>query len=285
MSCEGCASRGNCSKEKGGGCSLKENPHNHIKRIVAVMSGKGGVGKSTISVMLAKAMAAQGLKVGILDADITGPSIPRMMGLEDQKAFANQEGEILPVCGEDGIKIMSLNYLLQDENEPVVWRGPVITGVLKQFFTDVYWGDLDVLFIDMPPGTGDVALTILQEFPVSGVVMISTPQPMVSMIVTKAIRMCRLMKIKVFGVVENMAYLNCPNCSEKIMFYNEEELNQFIEQNEVKLYGTLPQTDLIRNVNIYDSFNLQQQNELNGFFREIAAELEKDMNLTGENNA
>ncbi|MCF0260677.1 MAG: Mrp/NBP35 family ATP-binding protein, partial [Erysipelotrichaceae bacterium] len=217
MSCEGCASRGNCSKQNSGGCSLQMNPHNKIKRIVAVMSGKGGVGKSTVSVMMAKAMAAQGLKVGIMDADITGPSIPRLMGLENEKAFANSEGEILPVSGDDGIKIMSLNYLLPDENDPVVWRGPVITGVLKQFFTDVYWGELDVLFIDMPPGTGDVALTILQEFPVSGVVMVSTPQPMVSMIVTKAIRMCRLMNIKIYGVVENMAYLNCPNCSEKIM--------------------------------------------------------------------
>ena len=249
------------------------------------MSGKGGVGKSTVSVMLAKAMADQGLKVGIMDADITGPSIPRLMGLENEKAFANTEGEILPVSGDDGIKIMSLNYLLPDENDPVVWRGPVITGVLKQFFSDVYWGELDVLFIDMPPGTGDVALTILQEFPVSGVVMVSTPQPMVSMIVTKAIRMCRLMNIKVYGVVENMAYLNCPNCSEKIMFYNEDELNEFIASNEVKLYGTLPQADLIRNVNVYDSFNLKQQEELKSYFSQIACELEKDMDLRSGANA
>ncbi|MCF0259377.1 MAG: Mrp/NBP35 family ATP-binding protein [Erysipelotrichaceae bacterium] len=285
MSCEGCASRGNCSKQKSGGCSLTMNPHNTIKRIVGVMSGKGGVGKSTVSVMLAKAMADQGLKVGIMDADITGPSIPRLMGLENEKAFANTEGEILPVSGDDGIKIMSLNYLLPDENDPVVWRGPVITGVLKQFFSDVYWGELDVLFIDMPPGTGDVALTILQEFPVSGVVMVSTPQPMVSMIVTKAIRMCRLMNIKVYGVVENMAYLNCPNCSEKIMFYNEDELNEFIASNEVKLYGTLPQADLIRNVNVYDSFNLKQQEELKSYFSQIACELEKDMDLRSGANA
>ena len=137
----------------------------------------------------------------------------------------------------------------------------------------------------MPPGTGDVALTILQEFPVSGVVMVSTPQPMVSMIVTKAIRMCRLMNIKVYGVVENMAYLNCPNCSEKIMFYNEDELNEFIASNEVKLYGTLPQADLIRNVNVYDSFNLKQQEELKSYFSQIACELEKDMDLRSGANA
>lgn len=277
MSCEGCPSKGKCSKDAAS-CSVQPNPNNNIKKIVAVMSGKGGVGKSTISVLLARAAAKQGQKVGIMDADITGPSIPRLLGLEDAKAYSNANNEILPIVASDGIEIMSLNYLLKNESDPVIWRGPIIANVVKQFYTDVLWKDLDVLFIDMPPGTGDVALTILQDLPVNGVIMVSTPQPMVSMIVEKAIHMCEQMKVTVLGVIENMAYLECPNCQEKISFYNEEELNEFIKNSNAKLYATLPMQDLIRDVNQYDSYNLQQQEKVNAFMDKVVCEILADLN-------
>ena len=276
MSCEGCPSAGKCSKDPNS-CGLQSNPENKIKHIVAVMSGKGGVGKSTVTVMLARALARQGLKVGIMDADITGPSIPRLMGLEHEQAYADKRQFVLPVVSEDGIEMMSLNYMLSDENEPVIWRGPIITNVLKQFYTDVLWGELDVLFIDMPPGTGDVALTILQEFPIDGVVMVSTPQPMVSMIVTKAIRMCEKIGVSVLGVVENMAYLDCPHCHERISFYNEDELKAFLDENKVQLYGLLPNDQLIRDVDGFHTIDLKNQENTLAFFKDIAEKLVEDV--------
>ncbi len=276
MSCEGCPSRGNCSKDAAS-CQTRPNPNNHIRHIAAVMSGKGGVGKSTCTVMLARALAKQGKKVGIMDADITGPSIPRLMALEDEKAYATPDNQIIPIESSDGIKMISLNYMLPDENDPVIWRGPIVANVVKQFYTDVLWGDLDVLLIDMPPGTGDVALTILQELPVSGVIMISTPQPMVSMIVTKAIRMCEKMNIPVLGVIENMAYLNCPHCDEKIIFYNENELQEFIEGNHTRLYGILPQVELVRDINRYETYTLAEQEKVNQLFETIAIDIDEDL--------
>lgn len=276
MSCEGCPSKGTCKKDPNA-CSLKPNPENRIRSVVAVMSGKGGVGKSTVTVMLARALTRLGQKVGILDADITGPSIPRLMGAEQEQAYADSRNFVLPVVHEDGIRMMSLNFMMPDENDPVIWRGPVITGMVKQLFTDVLWGELDVLLIDMPPGTGDTALTILQEFPVDGVVMISTPQPMVSMIVTKAIRMCEKMNKPVLGVVENMAYMNCPHCSEPIQFYDPAQLKSFEDESKTKIYQTLPMLDLLRNVNTYDSWNLAQQEECNTLFDTFAEDLLKDL--------
>lgn len=276
MSCEGCPSAGNCSKDPGS-CKIKENPNNHIKNIVAVMSGKGGVGKSTVTVMLARALSRLGYSVGILDADITGPSIPRLMSLEHEQAYADQNQFVLPIVSEDNVKMMSLNYMLSDENDPVIWRGPIVSNVLKQFYTDVLWGDLDVLLIDMPPGTGDVALTILQELPVDGVVMISTPQPMVSMIVTKAIRMCEKIGVSVLGVVENMAYLDCPHCHERISFYNEDELKAFLDENKVQLYGLLPNDQLIRDVDGFHTIDLKNQENTLAFFKDIAEKLVEDV--------
>ncbi len=258
MSCEGCPSKGNCGKDQST-CGVENNPNNHIKNIVAIMSGKGGVGKSTITVMVAKALAKKGYKVGIMDADITGPSIPRLFAAENEQAYATKENYIIPVEVTDGIKIMSLNFLMKNESDPVIWRGPVIAGVVKQFYTDVLWGDLDVLLIDMPPGTGDVALTIMQSLPVSGVLMVSTPQPMVSMIVAKAIHMCEQMHVPVYGVIENMAYLECPNCQEKIEFYDTAQLHQFFKDTKTKLYGTLPMLDLIRDLNTYAQYNENQK--------------------------
>lgn len=277
MSCEGCPSAGNCSKQSQGGCQVQPAEGTHIKHCIAIMSGKGGVGKSTVTVLLARALQAMGKSVGIMDADITGPSIPRLMDLNGMRAYGTPDGHIIPVEGEDGIKIMSLNYLLEDENEPVVWRGPIVSNVVKQFFTDVNWGELDYLLIDMPPGTGDVALTILQDLPVTGVVMVSTPQPMVSMIVTKAIRMCEKIGVPVLGVVENMAYLDCPHCHERISFYNEDELKAFLDENKVQLYGLLPNDQLIRDVDGFHTIDLKNQENTLAFFKDIAEKLVEDV--------
>lgn len=275
MSCEGCPNQGNCSKDTSS-CSVQTNSNSKIKHVIAVLSGKGGVGKSTITVLLARALQKQGLSVGIMDADITGPSIPRLMNAHDRYAYATKENEIIPV-DVDGIKIMSLNYLVKNESDPVIWRGPILGNVVKQFYTDVVWGELDVLLIDMPPGTGDVALTILQSLPVQGVLMVSTPQPMVSMIVTKAIKMCEEMKVPVLGIVENMAYFECPNCNEKVDFYDQNELDEFIKENDTKLYGSLPMKDLIRNVHQYDSYDLKTQNDVLETMNEVAKQVYADV--------
>ena len=276
MSCEGCPSQGKCGKSSET-CGIQSNPDNHIKNIITVMSGKGGVGKSTVTVMLAKAMAKKGLKVGIMDADITGPSIPRLLALLNEHAFGNEKQQLIPVESKEGIKVMSLNFLVQAESDPVIWRGPVIGGVVKQFYTDVVWGDLDVLLIDMPPGTGDVALTIMQSIPVQGVVMVSTPQPMVSMIVEKACHMCEKMEVKVLGIIENMAYLECPNCHERIEFYKKEDVETLCNSTCTKLYGTLPMLDLIRDINEYDAYSKDQQEKVDAYLSDIADEILEDI--------
>ena len=242
MSCEGCPSQGKCGKNSET-CGIQSNPDNHIKNIITVMSGKGGVGKSTVTVMLAKAMAKKGLKVGIMDADITGPSIPRLLALTNQHAYGNEKQQL----------------------------------VVKQFYTDVVWGDLDVLLIDMPPGTGDVALTIMQSIPVQGVVMVSTPQPMVSMIVEKACHMCEKMEVKVLGIIENMAYLECPNCRERIEFYKKEDVEALCNSTCTKLYGTLPMLDLIRDINEYDAYSKEQQEKVDAYVSDIATEVLEDI--------
>ena len=276
MSCEGCPNAGSCSKDQST-CNVNVNEKNHIKHIVAVLSGKGGVGKSTCTVLLAKSLAAKGLKVGIMDADITGPSIPRLMNKENEKAYGTKNGEILPILSDEGIKLMSLNYMLKNESDPVIWRGPVIANVVKQFYSDVLWEELDVLLIDMPPGTGDVALTILQSIPVQGVLMVSTPQPMVSMIVSKAINMCKEMKVPVLGVVENMAFLDCPNCQERIEFYDRGVLNEFLNSNQTKLYGTLPMLDLLRDVNMYRTYTQEQKELVEEYISDIAWKVLEDI--------
>ncbi|MBP3347625.1 MAG: Mrp/NBP35 family ATP-binding protein [Clostridia bacterium] len=219
--CEGCPSKDKCSskdKENCGKIQIEYNPKNKVKHVIAVMSGKGGVGKSTVSVLLAKELNKRGYKVGVLDADITGPSIPRLVGTVGKYA-AMVDGEIMPVVSSDGIKTMSLNYFVEEESQPVVWRGPMISGTVKQFWTDVIWGEIDFLVVDLPPGTGDVTLTVMQQMPVTGVVGVGVPQSMVTMIVTKAIKMMQLMKKPVFGVVENMSYIQCPDCGTQMELY------------------------------------------------------------------
>ena len=233
--CEHCPSRGTCSSQQT--CTIKNNPYNDIKHVIGVMSGKGGVGKSTVSVLLARALKAMGHSVGILDADITGPSIPRLLGIRDAKLTQSELG-IIP-AEADGIKAISLNFLLPDERQPVIWRGPIISGTVKQFWEDVFWGELDYLIIDLPPGTGDVALTVMQSIPLSGMVMVTVPQDMVSMIVAKAVNMVRQLGIPLLGVVQNMSHLVCPHCGEAIRLYGDAR-EDFYSALEVRLLGELP---------------------------------------------
>ncbi len=243
--CNSCPSKNNCTTQAT--CTIPENPKNNIQKIIGVMSGKGGVGKSTVTALMAKKLHKMGYKVGILDADITGPSIPRLMGLQDKRALA-VGSEIQPVVSEEGIKTMSINYMVDNENQPIVWKGPMVGNAVKQFYSDVLWEELDYLLIDMPPGTGDVALTVMQSLPVSGVVMVSVPQDMVSMIVTKAVNMAKMLKIPVLGVVENMSYIQCPDCSKKIKLFDSESTDKFLKDTDLELLGELPMTKEIVNI-------------------------------------
>lgn len=220
--------------------SLLQKPHeqSHIKKVIGVCSGKGGVGKSMVTSLLAVTMQRMGLKVGILDADITGPSIPREFGLK-QKAEGNDTG-IFPVRTTTGIDVMSLNLLLPNDSDPVAWRGPVIAGAVTQFWTDVIWGDKDVLFIDMPPGTGDVMLTVCQSIPVDAAVLVSTPQELVGMIVEKSIKMVDMLNIPVVGLVENMSYIECPDCGKKIEVFGESHVNEIAKQYGIPHTAALP---------------------------------------------
>lgn len=236
-----CSSCGeNCSsRQKDKSDFLKPmNKYSDIKKVIGVVSGKGGVGKSLVSCLLASKCAKAGLKVGILDADITGPSVPKSFGITER---AMQDDEcLLPAVTSDGIKLMSINLLLEDVNSPVVWRGPVISGVIEQFWSDVRWGELDYLFVDMPPGTGDVALTVFQSLPIDGIVIVSTPQDLVKMIVNKAYNMAKMMSVPVLGLVENMSYYICPNCNEKINIFGESKIEETAAELGVPVLAKLP---------------------------------------------
>lgn len=204
----------------------KFKPHakSRIKHVIGVLSGKGGVGKSLVSGLLASAMAKKGFKCGVLDADITGPSIPKIFGIKE-KAEASAEGDgILPAQAKNGVKVMSLNLLLEHENDPVIWRGALITSAVGQFWTDVIWGDLDYLFIDMPPGTGDVTMTVFQSLPIDGIIIVTSPQQLVGMIVDKAVKMAEKMDVKVLGLVENMSYFKCPDCGKETELFGKSRL-------------------------------------------------------------
>ena len=252
-SCNSCPSKGTCGKDEQS-CGIVNNPQNKIKNIIGVMSGKGGVGKSTMSVMIAKELAARGYQVGVLDADITGPSIPRLFHIENERARGTEQ-LIYPVETAEGIKVMSLNLVVEKEDEAVIWRGPAITGIVNQFSTGVYWGELDYLIIDMPPGTGDVPLTVMQSIPIKGVVMVSIPQDMISMIVSKSINMARKMNIEVLGVIENMSYIQCPDCNKKIRMFDGENTEKFLKDMNVDLLGELPMHKSIVN------YSIAEQNE------------------------
>lgn len=246
-SCDSCPSKDTC-KTKSEGCdtvSIKLLPrYGNIKNVIGVVSGKGGVGKSTVTGIMATTLAKKGYKVGVLDADITGPSMPRFFGINNQRGkvipLENDMVKFEPVETKGGIKVISMNLLTAVEDEPVIWRGPVITGVLKQMFLETNWGDLDYLLIDMPPGTGDIALTVMQEFPIKEVVIVSTPQDMVSMIVKKVVIMAEKMGIKIKGVVENMAYINCPDCDKKIRVFSRKSSEENADYLGLPLIGELP---------------------------------------------
>ena len=237
-----CSNSGSCGKSSCEGCASKEksNPQNFmaeqnvfsdVKHVIGVVSGKGGVGKSFVTGSLANAMAAKGYKVGILDADITGPSIPKMYGLTGA-AQADDNG-IYPMETANGIKVMSINLLLPTEDTPVIWRGPVLANMVKQFWTDVVWDKIDYLFVDMPPGTGDVPLTVFQSLPVDGIVIVSSPQDLVKMIVKKAYNMAEMMKIPVLGIVENYSYVKCPDCGKELKIFGESHIEEIAAELNV----------------------------------------------------
>ena len=239
-SCNGnCSSCGSdCSDRKAESLLAQLNPKSTVKKVIAVVSGKGGVGKSTVTSMLAVAMARKGKRVGVLDADITGPSAPTAFGVSECQG-ANDDG-LYPALTRSGIQIMSINLLLDNPGDPVVWRGPVIAGAVKQFWTDVIWEDVDYLFVDMPPGTGDVPLTVFQSLPVDGVVIVTSPQDLVSMIVTKAVRMAEMMHIPVLGFVENYSYLECPDCGKRIKVFGEGHLDEVAQNLGLPVLARLP---------------------------------------------
>ena len=231
-----------CSSDckSGGEQSLKTelNKQSTVKKVIAVMSGKGGVGKSTVTAMLACAMNREGFRTAILDADITGPSIPKMFGLKD-RALGSADG-ILPAVTEMGIKVMSVNLLLEDDTDPVVWRGPVISGTVNQFWSDVVWGDIDYMFVDMPPGTGDVALTVFQSLPVDGIVIVTSPQELVSMIVEKAVKMAEMMKLPILGIVENMSCYRCPDCGREHKIFGDSHIDDIADRYGMPVLAKLP---------------------------------------------
>jgi len=242
-----CSSASSCSRESCEGCPSKQNPqsfleemnaYSNIKHVIGVVSGKGGVGKSFVTSSLATMMAKAGYKVGILDADITGPSIPKMFGVKGQ--VIGDERGMIPLASKDGIKVMSINLLMEDEEAPVVWRGPVIAGAVKQFWNETCWGELDYLFVDMPPGTGDVPLTVFQSLPVNGIVIVTSPQELVQMIVKKAYNMANMMHIPVLGVVENFSFLKCPDCGKEIKIFGESHIEDVAAGLAMRLLGKLP---------------------------------------------
>lgn len=258
-SCENCSHKQEIMYEK-------LNKNSSIKKVIGIVSGKGGVGKSFVTASIASELADSGYKVGIMDADITGPSIPKMFGIKEKAS--GSETEIFPVVTKGGIKVISVNVLLENEEDPVIWRGPVLGGAVKQFWTDVVWGELDYLLIDMPPGTGDVPLTVFQSIPVDGIVIVTSPQDLVRLIVKKAYNMAEQMNIPVLGLVENYSYMECPDCGKKIQVFGESKIEEAAKELSLKVLGRIPiiqqmaksadegQFDTIKNPYIEDAINV-----------------------------
>ena len=238
MDCGSCSEE--CSERTAPKADFREKPHelSNIKKVIGIISGKGGVGKSLVTSMLAVTMNRRGHKTAILDADVTGPSIPKAFGITG-KATGNELG-MFPIRSTTGINIMSINMLLANETDPVIWRGPIIGGTVKQFWTDVIWGDVDYMFIDMPPGTGDVPLTVFQSIPVDGVVVVTSPQELVSMIVSKAVKMAEMMRIPTIGIVENMSYFECPDCRGRHEIFGESHIDEIADRYNIEVLAKLP---------------------------------------------
>ena len=245
--CSNCSA--NCSSRQEQIPKLELNAESKVKKVIGIVSGKGGVGKSIVTSMMAVLTNRLGYKTAILDADITGPSIPKAFNVKT--TVAASETTLLPAESKMGVKIMSINLLLEDEGAPVVWRGPVISGAVTQFWQDVVWGDVDYMYVDMPPGTGDVALTVFQQLPLDGIIIVTSPQDLVSMVVEKAINMANLMNIPIIGLVENMSYVECPDCKKKIHIFGEGRTEQVAEKFGLKLLAKIPmKSELAKNVDM-----------------------------------
>ncbi len=237
--CSSCGA--NCSSREGGQpADLREsvNQYSRVKKVIGIVSGKGGVGKSIVTSLMAVMFSRKGYQTAILDADITGPSIPKAFGL-NERAMGSEKG-IHPVVTAGGIKVMSINLLLENAADPVVWRGPVLAGTVKQFWTDVVWEDVDFMFVDMPPGTGDVPLTVYQSLPIDGIVVVTSPQDLVSMIVGKAVKMAKMMNIPILGIVENMSYFVCPDCGKKHYPFGESKISEVAKEYDLNVIAQLP---------------------------------------------
>ena len=234
--CEGCGQ--DCSKRD---FQVKPHKDSSIKKVIGIISGKGGVGKSLVTSLLASRVNKDGFKTAILDADITGPSIPESFGVGDERAQAVEgQDALMPVVTDSGIQLMSMNFLLQNENDPVIWRGPVIAGAVKQFWTDVIWKDVDFMFVDMPPGTGDVPLTVFQSLPIDGIIVISSPQQLVRVIVEKAVNMANMMNIPILGIVENMSYVKCPDCGKEITVFGKSNIDEIAKTFNIPVLARIP---------------------------------------------
>lgn len=274
--CSSCSAAGNCTT---GSCSTEPQlteaqKASKIGKIIAVMSGKGGVGKSSVTSMLAVSLSRQGYKVGILDADITGPSIPKIFGISE-KANVNKIGVTAPQS-KGGIKVMSLNLMLENEDDPVIWRGSIITQLIQQFWSDVVWGDLDYLLIDMPPGTGDVPITVFQSIPVNGVVMVSSPQQLAGMIVRKAIKMAKKYETTFYGLIENMAYVSCPDCNKRIEIFGTPKGAEEAQKNEIPYLGELPIDPVLSTMSDLGKVEDYQSENFDKIAQRVLEELAKD---------
>lgn len=267
--CSNCSS--DCKDREVQDLHEKLNQYSSVKKVIGVVSGKGGVGKSLVTSMLAVTFNRMGKSVAVLDADITGPSIPKAFGIYE-RCMGSDFG-ILPAVTETGIKLMSINLLLKNETDPVVWRSPMITGTVKQFWTDVVWEDVDYMFVDMPPGTGDVPLTVFQSLPLDGIIVVASPQELVSMIVEKAVRMAEMMNVPVLGLVENLSYFVCPDCGKKLEVFGESHIDKIAERYNTKVLARLPiDSELAKKV---DSGKAEAFE--GGYLDEAAEEIEKMM--------
>ena len=259
--CSSCGA--DCSSRESG--IEKAQPHymSNVKKVIAVVSGKGGVGKSLVTSLLAVDFARKGFKTAVLDADITGPSIPKIFGINEKPV--NTEDALFPCESEFGTKVMSINLLMENVNDPVIWRGPVIAGAVTQFWTEVAWGDVDYMFVDMPPGTGDVPLTVFQSLPVDGIVIVSSPQSLVSLVVEKSVRMAKMMNIPILGLIENMSYLKCPDCGKEIKIFGDSHVDEIAKEYDLDVLAKLPIDPLVASLCDNGKIEIIENDVINAF--------------------